>query len=243
MYWRPPATGPPTPSLNGGSIFASAPPSLSSITPVRRCATRRPRSAAAAASRSQATHDLGEEVRARRSGLVDALVAVRAVVADGRRGDQRARARLGGAESRDEVPRCRRPASRGCAAWRRRVQRWATFSPARWTTASRPASAVAGAGPSTGSHSRRCSTPGERDSTVTSSPRSRSAATSLPPIRPVAPVMVIFIAGDGRSGPADHRMRRGVVLDEAGDLLGLGHAGDLRLDGDRVRRRRRPRRG
>ena len=25
MYWSPPATGPPTPSLNGVSIFASAP--------------------------------------------------------------------------------------------------------------------------------------------------------------------------------------------------------------------------
>ena len=55
-YWSPPATGPPTPSLNGGSIFSSAPPFLSRTTPVRMWTTRRPSSAAAAASRSQATH-------------------------------------------------------------------------------------------------------------------------------------------------------------------------------------------
>ena len=30
MYWSPPATGPPAPSLNGSSIFSSAPPFLSS---------------------------------------------------------------------------------------------------------------------------------------------------------------------------------------------------------------------
>ncbi len=50
MYWRPPATGPPTPSRNGGSIFASAPPSRSSTTPVRTCATRTPSSRRASAS-------------------------------------------------------------------------------------------------------------------------------------------------------------------------------------------------
>ena len=56
MYWRPPATGPPMPRRKKGSIFASAPPSVSSTTPVRSVATRSPCSAARAASRSHATH-------------------------------------------------------------------------------------------------------------------------------------------------------------------------------------------
>src|SRR4051812_37145821 len=81
------------------------------------------------------------------------------------------------------------------------LQRWATGSPARCTTASRPASPASGAGPAMGSHptastpSRAAAPSGLRDSTVTSSPRSRSARTSRTPIRPVAPVRVIFMTG------------------------------------------------
>ena len=67
MYWRPPATGPPTPSRNGGSIFASAPPSRSSTTPVRTCTTRMPSCRRARASASQADAHLGQEVAARRA--------------------------------------------------------------------------------------------------------------------------------------------------------------------------------
>src|SRR4051812_8584900 len=81
------------------------------------------------------------------------------------------------------------------------LQRWATGSPARCTTASRPASAPAGAGPASGSHAA-ASTPsaapalaGSRDRTVTSSPRTRSAPTRRAPMRPVAPVIVMRIAG------------------------------------------------
>jgi hypothetical protein len=90
------------------------------------------------------------------------------------------------------------------------VQRWATFSPARCTTASRPSSAAAGAGSPSGlkawagtpSASRARS--GLRDRTVTSSPRARSARTSPRPMRPVAPVTVTFMrssfAGLGSEG-------------------------------------------
>ena len=81
--------------------------------------------------------------------------------------------------------------------------RCATGSPARCTTASRPLSASAGAGPAPGSHAT-ASTPsfsrafaGSRDSTVTSSPRPFSAATSRVPINPVAPVTVTFMAAPG----------------------------------------------
>ena len=78
-------------------------------------------------------------------------------------------------------------------------QRWAIGSPARWTTASRPASASAGAGSESGSAQPTASTPrlsdafpGERDSAVTSSPRSTSARTSALPTSPVAPVTATF---------------------------------------------------
>ena len=55
MYCLPPATGPPTPSLNGVSIVASAPESASSTMPVRTIATRIPSPSASSASRSHAT--------------------------------------------------------------------------------------------------------------------------------------------------------------------------------------------
>ena len=77
MYWSPPATGPPTPSLNGSSIFSSAPPFLSSTTPVR---TRTTRSAVLLGLLRLALPgdaDLGQEVVAGRGVLVEALVAVR----------------------------------------------------------------------------------------------------------------------------------------------------------------------
>ena len=78
------------------------------------------------------------------------------------------------------------------------------LSPARWITPSRPASAATGAGSDSGCHAcastpsavRACS--GLRDSTVTSSPRSRSAASSLFPIRPVAPVTVTRMSAQAR---------------------------------------------
>src|SRR4051812_8575218 len=65
------------------------------------------------------------------------------------------------------------------------------FSPARCTTASQPASASAGAGPESGSHTTAPS-PEERDSVTTSSPRSRRTATTRRPISPVAPVTATF---------------------------------------------------
>ena len=78
------------------------------------------------------------------------------------------------------------------------VQRWATFSPARLTTASRPASASAGAGPATGSQPTAATPSGRRPAArsglrvraVTSSPRAISASASPRPMPPVAPVSV-----------------------------------------------------
>ena len=42
MYWLPLPSFPPTPSLNGVSIFCKAPPSPLNTTPMRRCTTRMP---------------------------------------------------------------------------------------------------------------------------------------------------------------------------------------------------------
>ena len=47
MYCSPLPIRPPTPSLNGVSIFCKAPPSPASTTPMRRCTTRMPASLAA----------------------------------------------------------------------------------------------------------------------------------------------------------------------------------------------------
>ena len=102
----PPATGPPMPALKNGSILPSAPPSLSSTTPVRTRTTRMPSSSAAlAASPSQITHTWARKSSPRRRLLGQLLVAVRAVVADGGGADQRLRAVLGGAEPVDQVAR------------------------------------------------------------------------------------------------------------------------------------------
>ena len=81
-YWRPPATGPPTPRRKKGSIFDSAPPSLSSTTPVRSVATRSPSSRGAAASRSHATQTPARKSSPGGGVLGDRLVAARPVVAD-----------------------------------------------------------------------------------------------------------------------------------------------------------------
>ena len=104
MYWRPPATGPPTPSRNGGSIFASAPPSRSSTTPVRT----QHHAHAELAARSAPRPPTRRTPRARKSRPGGASSSsgsspCGAVVADRRGADQRARARLG---------RRRRPATR-----------------------------------------------------------------------------------------------------------------------------------
>ena len=104
MYCLPLPIGPPTPALNGGSIFASAPPSASSTSPVRILTTRMP-SFAASAVVLPAHADLRQPVAARRARLVDDLVAARAVVA--RRGcrDEHRRARHCGEDAGDEVAR------------------------------------------------------------------------------------------------------------------------------------------
>ena len=107
MYWSPPATGPPTPSLNGSSIFASAPPSESSTTPVRTRTTRRPSRCGLLRLALPGDADLGQEVVAGRGVLVEALVAVRAVVADGAGADQRLRRGSAASMRLDEVARAR----------------------------------------------------------------------------------------------------------------------------------------
>ena len=112
MYWRPPATGPPTPSLKGGSILASAPPSRSSTTPVRTFATRNPCARGHVGLCLPCLACLCEEVAAGGDILVDRLVAVRAVVADRRAAHQHPRP-LGLGQppmSLHEVPRARHTA-------------------------------------------------------------------------------------------------------------------------------------
>ena len=179
----PPATGPPTPSRNGGSIFASAPPSRSSTTPVRTCTTRMPSSPRLGRLGLPVDARRGEEVAARRGVLVERLFAVRAVVADRRGADQRVR----GAAPAVRRAAASNPAESGCgcrvtrlsriARLARALQRWATFSPARCTTASRPASAATGAGFGEQIPAAGLDTPapparghGSRESTVTSAP-------------------------------------------------------------------------
>src|SRR4051812_40782636 len=95
-----------------------------------------------------------------------------------------------GRGSARSIPRTRLwvPSSRD---WRMRLrasslQRWATFSPARWMTASRPSRASGGAGWDSGSQR----TARLRERTVTSSPRSSRAWTMREPMRPLAPVTV-----------------------------------------------------
>ena len=103
MYWAPPATGPPTPSLKNGSIFASAPPPWSSSTPVRTVDDAQAEVGRPLRLALPDHADFGEEVVAGRGLLVEPLVAVRAVVADRGGGDEHARARLGRLDPGHEV--------------------------------------------------------------------------------------------------------------------------------------------
>ena len=183
----------------------SAPPSRSSTTPVRTRTTRMPERRGLRASASHSTHTSREEVAPGRRVLVQRLLAVRAVVADRRGADQRARARLGAARAPRAGCACRSRGCRGSPAWRSALQRWATFSPARCTTASRPASAAAGAGsleqvPATASTGDPAPSRSARALGVAREHRHLvaalrcSAATSAVPISPVAPVTVTRIA-------------------------------------------------
>jgi len=73
--------------------------------------------------------------------------------------------------------------------------RWPIVSPARWTTASTPASRSASIVPAAGSQAISCSTAGARRTSVTTSwPASCSAGTSALPISPDAPVTATFMA-------------------------------------------------
>src|SRR5215210_1659616 len=93
------------------------------------------------------------------------------------------------------------------------LQRWATFSPARCTTASRPSSAAAGAGSASGCHATAPGEEGVRDSVATSSPRARSRSTSRAPISPLAPVTVTLIRGvRARGGPVSPPDRPGSTM-------------------------------
>ena len=146
MYWSPPATGPPTPSLKNGSIFASAPPPWSSTTPVRDADDAQAELGRPARLALPDHADLGEEVVAGRRLLVEPLVAVRAVVADRGGGDEHARARVGRLDPGHEVARAELARGSGCGAWRRRSSAGRRPRPRGGRRASRPASAAVGRG-------------------------------------------------------------------------------------------------
>src|SRR5690348_16246734 len=129
------------------------------------------------------------------------------------------------------------------------LQRWSIGAPARWTTASRPSSAAAGAGPSS-MFQATASTPskreraraGSRASTVTSLPCARSSRTSREPTSPVAPVIVTRAALMGSDAPVGERRsrlrrREHVAVREAHLAFGergaalAGLLGDGRSDG------------
>ena len=121
MYWRPPASGPPSPSLNGGRSCFSSPPSGSRTRPVRKTATRTPPLCRLRAPRPPTRRTIWREpVLGRRGRLVDDRLAALAVVADRALADEHSRA----SASRRA---CRRRGSwspargcRGSAAWPRR---------------------------------------------------------------------------------------------------------------------------
>ena len=94
MYWSPEPSTPPTPSLNGSSIWPSAPPSGLSTMPMRRCTTRMPASRAGDGRRFPGAGNLGQESDARRRRFVEQLISAITVVADRRRRDQHARRRV-----------------------------------------------------------------------------------------------------------------------------------------------------
>ena len=123
-YWRPPATGPPTPSRKGGSIFASAPPRRSSTTPVRTCTRRIPRLLARRGLRLPRDAHLREEV-ARPGGPPRRAAPRRAGRSSRspRRSPAPPAGRLRSGASRSALPpdgACRARGSRGSPAWRAR---------------------------------------------------------------------------------------------------------------------------
>ena len=127
--------------------------------PVRTLTTRTPWASAAAASRSQITQTSARKSSPGGRALGQLLVAVRAVVADGRSPDTSTRGRSSTAArpaTTLRVPSSRDDRIRALAA---SDHRCATGSPARWTTASRPVSASAGAGDASGSAQRTALAP------------------------------------------------------------------------------------
>ena len=167
MYCRPPATGPPPPSLNGSSIFDSAPPLLVEHDAGADLHHAQPELRGLVGLALPGDAHLGQEVVARRRVLVEALVAVRAVVADGAGADQRPRPRVGPVDRLDELAGALLARLAGSRLRASSVQRWATFSPARWTIASRPASSAGSGGPL------------RSETVVTSSPRSLERGDEL----------------------------------------------------------------
>ena len=195
MYCSPPATGPGDPELEERQhLRQRAAARRSSRTPVRTLTTRRPCSAARCASRSQIT-----QTSARKSSPGGRLLVDRARrrAARSSRPRRRRRAPTGAGRRPRCRPRgcaCRARASCGCGAWRRRTsvarrsrprdgrRRRGRRAPRRGRAPARAASATAPA------------EEGLRDSVVTSSPRARRRSTSLLPMRPLAPVTVIFMS-------------------------------------------------
>src|SRR3954466_10479108 len=110
MYWLPPATGPPTPGGGAADPEAEERQHLG-----QRAAAAVEHDAGAHLGHAQpepartvrlalpGDADPGQEVAAGRRVLVERLVAVRAVVADGRGGHEHARARRGRLQAGDEV--------------------------------------------------------------------------------------------------------------------------------------------
>ena len=146
MYCRPPATGPPPPSLKKGSILASAPPPLSSTTPVRiaddadaeRAPPRPPRAPTTAQTWARKSSAAGSDSSRTSSPRCPYQPTAEAETSAAGRGSAASR----------PATRLRVPCSRDAIS-RRLVsssQRWATSSPARWITPSRPASAASGGG-------------------------------------------------------------------------------------------------
>ena len=86
IHCLPLPTVPPTPNLNGVSIFSSAPPSFAKTTPMRGITTRAPKSFGFFAFSFPIGADFGEKAFARRAFLGQSLVSSIAVKSDCRRG-------------------------------------------------------------------------------------------------------------------------------------------------------------
>ena len=199
------------PRRNGGSIFCERPAGAVEHDPGAHLhgAHRQARSAARA-SVSHAAHTCARKSVARGRLLVDRLGAVRAVVADRRGADQHTAGGRSGVQLAQTLARgCAYP-RRGCRGSRAWPARSSAARPARRRDArprrARPApvrapalTAGPSAAPATSAPSFARARPGSRESTVTSSPRSLSAATSPGPISPVAPVTATAIAACRRA--------------------------------------------